>query len=114
MMLLVATGTSATQDAPYIGEANGTIGYDRRRSVRDATAPVPMSPGANPTGELSSGGRVPRDLDPVAALGPDGPRPARVPIECGDLPFVIRRGGTWLYRGSSIDRKELVCLFASV
>lgn len=39
-------------------------------------------------------------------------RPARV--ECGDLPFVIKRDGTWLYRGSPIGRKELVCLFSSV
>lgn len=38
----------------------------------------------------------------------------RVPAECGDLPFLIRRDGTWLYRGSPIGRKELVCLFASV
>ncbi|MFL5252614.1 MAG: DUF1285 domain-containing protein [Rhodopila sp.] len=38
----------------------------------------------------------------------------RVPIECGDLPFLIKRDGTWLYRGSPINRKELVCLFASV
>ena len=30
------------------------------------------------------------------------------------MPFVIRRDGTWLYRGSCIQRKELVCLFASV
>ncbi len=36
------------------------------------------------------------------------------PVECGDLPFLIRRDGTWLYRGSPIGRKELVCLFASV
>ena len=36
------------------------------------------------------------------------------PVECGDLPFLIRRDGTWLYRGSPINRKELVCLFASV
>ncbi|MGH7044686.1 MAG: DUF1285 domain-containing protein [Acetobacteraceae bacterium] len=41
-------------------------------------------------------------------------RRRRAPIECGDLPFVIRRDGTWLYRGSPIRRKELVCLFASV
>jgi hypothetical protein len=41
-------------------------------------------------------------------------RPARVPVECGDMPFTIRRDGVWLYRGTSIDRKELVCLFASV
>ena len=39
-------------------------------------------------------------------------RPPRV--ECGDLPFLIKRDGTWLYRGSPIGRKELVCLFSSV
>ena len=41
-------------------------------------------------------------------------RPRRQPIECGDLPFVIRRDGVWLYRGSPIQRKEMVCLFSSV
>jgi len=41
-------------------------------------------------------------------------RPRRPPVECGDLPFVIQRDGTWLYQGSPIGRKELVCLFASV
>ncbi len=41
-------------------------------------------------------------------------RPARVPMECGDLPFLIKRDGTWLYQGTPINRKELVCLFASV
>ncbi len=35
-------------------------------------------------------------------------------MECGDLPFLICRDGSWLYRGSLIGRKELVCLFASV
>ena len=39
-------------------------------------------------------------------------RPPRV--ECGEMPFLIRRDGTWLYRGSPIGRKELVCLFSSV
>ncbi len=38
----------------------------------------------------------------------------RAGTECGDLPFLIRRDGTWLYRGSLIARKEMVCLFASV
>jgi hypothetical protein len=42
------------------------------------------------------------------------PRARRVPVECGDLPFLIRRDGTWLYRGSPILRKELVCLFSGV
>jgi hypothetical protein len=32
----------------------------------------------------------------------------------GDIPFVIRRDGVWLYRGTPIERKPLVCLFASV
>lgn len=41
-------------------------------------------------------------------------RPTRVPVECGDLPFLIKRDGTWMYQGTSINRKELVCLFASV
>lgn len=38
----------------------------------------------------------------------------RPPRECGDLPFVIKRDGTWLYQGSPIGRRELVCLFSSV
>jgi hypothetical protein len=41
-------------------------------------------------------------------------RQKRPPAECGALPFVIKRDGTWLYKGTAIGRKELVCLFASV
>ncbi len=48
--------------------------------------------------------------EPTAAAS----RPVRRPVECGELPFLIRRDGTWMYRGSPIGRKELVCLFASV
>lgn len=56
---------------------------------------------------------------PAVPSGPVVPsrrdtRPRRPPLECGDLPFLIRRDGTWLYHGSPIGRKELVCLFASV
>ncbi|MCQ8241025.1 DUF1285 domain-containing protein [Rhizosaccharibacter radicis] len=36
------------------------------------------------------------------------------PRDCGRLPFLIQRDGTWLYRGSPIRRKPLVCLFGSV
>ena len=53
-------------------------------------------------------------LPPTVASRPRGGPGGRSPRECGDLPFVIRRDGTWLYRGSAINRKELVCLFASV
>ncbi len=42
------------------------------------------------------------------------PRPVRVAAELGRLPFLIKRDGTWLYQGTPIKRKELVCLFASV
>ena len=49
-----------------------------------------------------------------ALMAGSEPRPRRQPVECGDLPFLIRRDGVWLYRGSPINRKELVCLFASV
>lgn len=38
----------------------------------------------------------------------------RAPADCGELPFLIKRDGTWLYKGSPITRKEMVCLFASV
>ena len=54
-------------------------------------------------------------LPPVVGCGRQvGRCEGRKPVDCGDLPFLIRRDGTWLYRGSAINRKELVCLFASV
>lgn len=56
---------------------------------------------------LASGGLLPK-------LGDAPPSPRRQPFDCGDLPFTIRRDGTWMYLGSPIGRKELVCLFASV
>ena len=52
------------------------------------------------------------NLRPRPGKAATSPRPA--PAECGALPFVIKRDGTWLYKGTAIGRKELVCLFASV
>jgi len=65
------------------------------------------------------GGGVPRlngaqDLAAAGPTVPDARKPRRQPVDCGDLPFTIRRDGTWMYQGSPIGRKELVCLFASV
>ena len=40
--------------------------------------------------------------------------PTRQIVDCGDLPFIIKRDGTWLYRGSPITRKPMVCLFSTV
>jgi hypothetical protein len=56
----------------------------------------------------NAGGTLPGGLACCAG------RPNRRPAACGELPFLIQRDGTWLYRGSPIGRKELVCLFSSV
>jgi len=74
--------------------------------VNDATASAPLA---------SAVGRSRTAQSMTACFAdPRRPGPRRAPVECGDLPFLIRRDGTWLYRGSPIGRKELVCLFASV
>ncbi|MBV9654374.1 MAG: DUF1285 domain-containing protein [Acetobacteraceae bacterium] len=64
---------------------------------------------ATGTAPLPFAGKVHPSIEP-----PTRPDPKRAPRECGPLPFLIKRCGTWLYRGSPIGRKELVCLFASV
>lgn len=38
---------------------------------------------------------------------------ASAPDHCGRLPFLIRRDGVWIYQGTPVRRKSLVCLFAS-
>lgn len=48
------------------------------------------------------------------AVPPAGTILARAKMECGDYAIRIARDGTWHYRGSPIQRKPLVCLFASV
>ena len=40
--------------------------------------------------------------------------PLRTPVDCGHLPFIIKRAGTWLYKGTPITRKPMVCLFSTV
>ena len=67
-----------------------------------------MNDALNPRGAQPLSHGVPPGV-PIGA----GPAP-RTRVECGDLPFIIKRDGTWLYRGSPIGRKELVCLFSSV
>ncbi|WP_408734698.1 DUF1285 domain-containing protein [Kozakia baliensis] len=44
--------------------------------------------------------------------GPLGNRPP--PARNRTLPFLIQRDGTWLYRGSPIKRKPMLCLFSSM
>jgi hypothetical protein len=41
-------------------------------------------------------------------------RPPDEPAFCGEIDMRIQRDGTWLYQGTPIGRKEMVCLFASV
>jgi hypothetical protein len=61
----------------------------------------------------SSPAVAPGSLTP-ASTDAAPPAPARVQADCGHLPFLIKRDGTWLYRGSPITRKPMVCLFATV
>lgn len=83
-----------------------------------ATKNEPLPSIATLTSPSVNGAQVkvgPQSLQNGRAQDGDGPqRPRRAPQECGDLPFVIKRDGTWLYRGSPIGRRELVCLFSSV
>jgi uncharacterized protein len=39
---------------------------------------------------------------------------SQVQAQCGSLPFLIRKDGSWLYRGSPIRRKEMLCMFSSL
>jgi hypothetical protein len=72
--------------------------------------------GIESIGGAGMGGLPPLPKPSGALSGEPGlaARPKRAPAECGALPFVIKRDGTWLYKGTAIGRKELVCLFASV
>jgi uncharacterized protein len=69
-------------------------------------------------GARADGARTEASLPVSTAAAPKrGGAPARKrppPAECGPLPFLIKRDGSWLYKGTRIGRKELVCLFASV
>lgn len=71
----------------------------------------PSSGGAITGAEPSPAGAPGLASTPCGQAGGPG---GRTRIEHGALPFVIQRDGTWLYRGSPIKRKELVCLFSGV
>ncbi|MBR0652651.1 DUF1285 domain-containing protein [Roseomonas terrae] len=51
---------------------------------------------------------------PSGGLPPAGTVLARARQECGAYAIRIGRDGTWYYKDSAIQRKPLVCLFASV
>jgi hypothetical protein len=71
-------------------------------------------PVVNHSAEKSSALELPCVSRAFEATFKPKPKPKREPVDCGDLPFLIKRDGTWLYRDSPIGRKELVCLFSSV
>lgn len=50
----------------------------------------------------------------AGCVGPAVPSLARARMECGDYAIRIAKDGTWFYKDSPIQRKPLVCLFASV
>ncbi len=82
--------------------------------MNEASSPAPFANvlGRAPIGQPHAAAFV--EPNRSVACPPPRPRSRREPVDCGDLPFLIRRDGSWLYRGSPIARKELVCLFASV
>ena len=75
----------------------------------EATSPGKASLGPTSLGATSLGATSLGTILATPAAAPMRPR-----VECGDLPFLVQRDGTWLYRGTPIARKELVCLFSSV
>ena len=89
-----------------------------------ALYPWPWAAGCGRTGEHDVNDATHTGVDTFAGAGAlllptrdecaTGGRVPRHPVDCGDLPVLIRRDGSWLYRGTPINRKELVCLFASV
>lgn len=54
---------------------------------------------------------TPRDSD---GKGSSSDLPPLKPDECGKFPIRIARDGSWFYRDSPIDRKELAKLFSTV
>ncbi|MBE7211865.1 MAG: DUF1285 domain-containing protein [Gluconacetobacter diazotrophicus] len=54
-----------------------------------------------------------RELAGRDGAGAAGRTEFRTVRDLGSLPFHIRRDGTWLYKGTPILRKPMICLFAS-
>lgn len=76
---------------------------------------VPPSGGAAGTPAGHSTADSPSEVGRQPSIGKAaGPCQERAVFDRGELPFLIRRDGSWLYRGSPIGRKSMVCLFASV
>lgn len=89
--------------ATYIDYGNGSAALPGEANVNDAMPERQTARHENISPQV------------LACPGRAAPLRTRPPrVECGDLPFLIKRDGTWLYRGSPIGRKELVCLFSSV
>ena len=53
-------------------------------------------------------------MEKAGCVPPAGAMLERARIDCGQYAIRIGRDGTWYYRGSPIQRKPLVCLFASI
>lgn len=101
-MICPRRGFHQQGEATYIAERDGSWASCGDADVSDATMYQGRAEASNA-------------IPPIPGLSPGPrPRPRRAPVECGALPFLIKRDGTWLFRGSPIGRRELVCLFSSV
>ena len=102
-MIYPRRGFHQRGETTYIANGDGRTALPGDADVNDA---MPERQTARHEKHSSQVAPCPGAATPIRS------RPPR--IECGDLPFLIKRDGTWLYRGSPIGRKELVCLFSSV
>ena len=111
-------------EAPYIAQRDEAWSLPGDADVTDAmpswrsSSALPAAAHYEPAGDqpypaVRAGSGVCRPGVPEPSAHVDRPS-SRPRAEYGHLPFLIRRDGTWLYRGSVVQRKELVCLFASV
>ncbi len=79
-----------------------------RRTAERASPPAALAPLREPrpgggAAQLNPGGKAAQtnSAGKAAQTNPAGgaAQTTRRPVECGDLPFLIKRDGTWLYRG---------------
>ncbi len=103
----MAVGSLIVRGMLPISSGNGSFGGGSKRVVNGAKPDLHDKRAATPA--IGRIGAIPSLATPCQAA-----KPARVRAECGDLPFLIKRDGTWMYQGTPINRKELVCLFSGV
>ena len=90
---------------------DGRGGYATGHRFAPAAAPVMVTVPTRHAAQPAAPDPAPCDRASDDRARDDHVRPAQ--RDCGPLPFLIQRDGTWLYQGTPIRRKPMVCLFGS-